>query len=88
MKGKYYSRVNVSQKQKKIKKRLEELGNTDVEVWWEKLEHAVEMGGMGGGFFFCSNEYSLEPIGYSFDEAMEYIELFDSKNGDIEKINY
>lgn len=44
--GRYYDKVNSSPKAKKIKKRLEELGNTDVEVWWEQLESACEMCGM------------------------------------------
>lgn len=74
--GRHFEKVNNTPKQKKIKKRLEELGNTDVEVWWEKLESACEMCGMGGGYFFSSEEYCLEPIGYSFDEAMEYIENY------------
>ena len=72
--GRYFERVNTSPKQKKIKKRLEELGNTDVEVWWEPLSAACEMGGRGGGFMFSSSEYELELIGYSFEEAMEIIE--------------
>ena len=72
--GRYSEKVNTSLNQKKIKKRLEKLGNTDVEVWWEQLESACEMCGMGGGFFFSSEEYALEPIGYSFNEAIEIIE--------------
>lgn len=74
--GRFSEKVNTSPKQKKIKQRLEELGNTAVEVWWEPLEAACEMCGNGGGFFFSSEEFTLEPIGYSFDEAMEYIEHF------------
>ena len=77
--GRYYDKVNSSPKAKKIKKRLEELGNTDVEVWWEQLESACEMCGNGGGYMFSSEEFSLEPIGYSFDEAMEYIEDYKVK---------
>ena len=74
--GRYSEKVNTSLNQKKIKKRLEKLGNTDVEVWWEQLESACEMCGMGGGFFFSSEEYALEPIGYSFNEAIEIIENY------------
>lgn len=74
--GRYFEKVNTSPKQKKIKKRLEELGNTNVEVWWEQIGPACEMCGNEGGYFFCSEEYAHVPIGYSFDEAMEYIEHF------------
>ena len=77
--GRYFDKVNTSSKAKKIKKKLEELGNTDVEVWWEPIESAMEMCGNGGGYFFSSEEYTLEPIGYSFDEAMEIIESYSVK---------
>lgn len=72
--GRYSVKVNCTPKQKKIKKRLEELGHKDVEVWWEPLEPACEMCGMGGGYFFSSETEGLEPIGYSIDEAMDNIE--------------
>lgn len=74
--GRYFEKINNTPKQRKLKKRLEELGNTNVEVWWEKLERACEMCGMGGGFFFSSEEYALEPVGYSFEEAIDYTERF------------
>ena len=83
--GRYSVKVNTSPKQKKIRKRLEELGNTDVEVWWEQLESACEMCGLGGGFFFSSEEFTLEPIGYSFEEAMEAIEYYTVKQGTYEE---
>lgn len=72
--GEYYEKVNTSPKQKKIKKALEEKGHANVEVWWEPLESAMEMCGMGGGYFFHSDQKGLEPLGYSFNEAMEAIE--------------
>ena len=72
--GQYSEKVNTSLKQKKIKKALEEKGHTNVEVWWDNLEPAMEMCGMGGGYSFHSDQEELEPLGYSFDEAMEAIE--------------
>lgn len=71
--GRYFDKVNTSPKQKKIKTALEALGHTNVEVWWEPLESATEMCGYGGGYFFCSDEMDLEPIGYSFSEVMDLI---------------
>jgi len=75
--GKYFEKVNASPKQKIIKKALEALGHTNVEVWWEPLMPAIEMGGMGGGFFFTSDQEMLEPLGYSFKEVMEAIDEWD-----------
>lgn len=72
--GRYCEKVNTSPKQKKIKKKLEELGHANVEVWWEQLESANEMCGMGGGYFFCSDQEDLNPIGYSFEDVMDTIE--------------
>lgn len=72
--GYYVDKVNTSPNQKKIKKALEDLGHTNVEVWWEPLGAAIEMSGHDGGFFFHSDQEELEPLGYSFNEAMEYIE--------------
>ena len=71
--GKYAEKVNTSPNQKKIKKALEEIGHTNVEVWWDKLQSAMEMCGMGGGYMFCSDQEEIYPIGYSFDSAMEFI---------------
>ena len=71
--GRFTEKVNTSPKQKKLKKALEELGHTNVEVWWENLESVMEMCGPEGGYFFCSDQDTFEPIGYSFNEAMEYI---------------
>jgi CRISPR/Cas system-associated protein Cas10 (large subunit of type III CRISPR-Cas system) len=71
--GRYFEKVNTSPNSKKIKKRLEELGHTEVEVWWEPIGQACEMCGNDGGFFFSSEEMELEPIGYSFAEAMDYL---------------
>ena len=72
--GEYAEKVNTSPKQKKIKKALESLGHTNVEVWWENIGTAVEMCGPDGGYFFHSDQECLEPLGYSFNEAMEAIE--------------
>lgn len=74
--GQYSEKVNTSPKQKKIKKALEEKGHTNVEVWWEPLEPAMEMCGMGGGYFFHSDQEDLNPIGYSFDGVMKSIEEY------------
>jgi len=74
--GRYSEKVNNSLKQKKIKKILEEYGHTNVEVWWDNLESATEMCGMGGGYSFSSDQETLEPIGYSFNEAIEYIKKY------------
>lgn len=74
--GRMFPKVNTSRNQLKIKKRLEELGHTNVEVWWEPVRNGPEMCGLEGGFFFSSEECTLEPLGYSFDEAIEYVEDF------------
>ena len=65
---------NKSIKCKKIKKKLEENGHTNVFVWYERLGTAVEMGGHSGGYMYTSDQIEIEPIGYSFEEAMETIE--------------
>jgi hypothetical protein len=72
--GKYKEKVNNTSKQKKIKKKLEELGHTNVEVWWDKLQPACEMCGMGGGYIFCSDQEQIYPIGYSLEDALYEIE--------------
>lgn len=72
--GEYAEKVNVSPKQKKIKKALEAKGHTGVEVWWEQLGSAMEMSGPEGGYFFHSDQNDHEPLGYSLNEAMEAIE--------------
>lgn len=77
MEGRMYPKVNTSRNQLKIKKRLEELGHTDVEVWWEPVRSGPEMCGPEGGFFFSSDENAIMPLGYSFEEAIEYVENFD-----------
>lgn len=73
MQGKYSEHVNESRNQIKLKKKLEELGHTNVEVWWENISGSYEMGGYDGGFFFCSDVCSYEPLGYSFNEAWELL---------------
>lgn len=67
-------KYNATPKAKKIKKKLEELGHTNVKVWWETICGGCEMCGYEGGWFFESEENSIEPIGYSFEEAMEHLE--------------
>lgn len=71
--GKYAEKINASPNQKKIKKALEVIGHTNVEVWWDKLEPAVEMCGIGGGYMFSSDQEEIYSIGYSFNRAMEFI---------------
>ena len=77
MKGTYFEKVNTSPKQKKIKAAVEALGHTNVEVWWEPIGGAPEMCGNEGGYFFHSGQEELEPLGYSFDEAMEALQNWD-----------
>lgn len=69
--GKYAP--NKSPKCKKLKKKLEENGHTNVFVWYESLGPAVEMCGESGGYMYCSDQRDIEAIGYSFDEAMDVI---------------
>ena len=45
MKGKYNEHVNESRNQKKLKKLIEQLGHTSVEVWWEAVRGGYDMGG-------------------------------------------
>lgn len=73
MKGKYNEHVNESRNQKKLKKLIEQLGHTSVEVWWEAVRGGYDMGGYDGGFMFCSDICTCEPLGYSFEEAWEYL---------------
>ena len=72
--GKYNDKVNATPKQNKIKKKLEEYGHTNVEVWWEQLQPACEMCGMGGGYVFCSDQEQVFPLGYSLNEVLLIIE--------------
>ncbi len=67
-------KYNNTPKQRKIKKALEDIGQTEVKVWWEPVSGSFEMGGMDGGFMFKSEEEGIQQIGYSFDEALENIE--------------
>jgi hypothetical protein len=66
-------KVNNTPKQKKIKIALEEIGHTNVKVWWENLTPAIEMCGPGGGYCFISDQNSMGLLGYSFTEAMDSI---------------
>lgn len=85
MQGKYYNKVNTSRNSLKLKKRLEQMGHTNVEVWWEPVSGGCEMGGYDGGVFFHSDQNELEPLGYSYEEANEYIE--DSKLFEVDRDN-
>lgn len=67
-------KTNNSPKAKKIKNRLEELGHTDVHVWYEPFGPAYEMCGNSGGYMYTSNYLDIQGIGYTFKEAMEVIE--------------
>lgn len=66
--------ANKSPNAKKIKKKLEELGHTNVFVWYEPLGPAMEMEGPQGGFMYCSDQRPMEPIGYTFVEAFAMIQ--------------
>jgi len=74
--GKHAKKVNSSPNQKKIKAALEAAGHTNVEVWWEPLEQAMEMCGLGGGYFFSSDQKDYEPLGLSHKEALDAIERY------------
>lgn len=73
-------KVNGTSKAKKLKKRLEELGHKNVEVWYEIIKRGCEMSGYEGGWAFCSNnedeEYFDPCLGYNFEEALEAIEQY------------
>lgn len=74
MEGIYSKKVNTSRNQLKLKKKLEELGHTNVEVWWEPVSSGGEMCGYEGGVFFHSDQNEIEPLGYSYEEANDYID--------------
>lgn len=84
--GKYTDKnVNSTPRAREIKRKLEEYGHKNVEVWWETVRAGTEMSGYEGGWFFCSSwtdennedyEY-FEPIGYNVLEALETIKEFD-----------
>lgn len=80
MQGRFYKKVNTSRNQLKIKKALEEYGHKDVEVWWEPVRSGCEMCGPEGGFFFSSDLDTLEPLGYSMDDALESLTGYDYRN--------
>ena len=65
---------NKSQKCQKLRKKLEENGHTNVFTWYEKLGSAMEMCGCSGGYMYTSDQSTLEPIGYSFEEAIEMLD--------------
>lgn len=67
----YCNRVNKTPNQKKIKKRLEELGHKHVFVWWEPVGVWCEMMGADGGYMCVTDHECAWPLGYSYDEAME-----------------
>ena len=90
--GKYTNKkVNNTPKAKKIKKRLEELGHKNVEVWYEPIRSGVEMSGYEGGWAFCSDncdddyESYFDPcLGYNFEEALEAVEDYDIRGDESE----
>lgn len=82
--GKYTEKkVNNTPKAKKIKKYLENLGHTNVEVWYETIKKGCEMSGYEGGWAFCSGiedeEYFDPCLGYNIEEALESIEQYNLK---------
>lgn len=83
--GRYTDRnVNSTPRANYIRRKLEEYGHKNVEVWWETIRRGSEMSGYEGGWFFCSNwededgesDY-FEPLGYNINEALETIQEFD-----------
>lgn len=67
--------INSTPKAKRLKTLLGLCGETNVEVWWEPVSKGVEMGGPEGGWFFASDEVSIEPLGYSYNEAWEAVQF-------------
>lgn len=74
-------KVNNTPKARKLKKKLEELGHKNVEVWYETVRTGCEMSGYEGGWSFCSSnedEEHFDPcLGYNFEEALETIDEYD-----------
>lgn len=67
-------KTNNSPKAKKLKAELESRGHTDVHVWWEHIGPAMEMCGNSGGYMCVTDPLDeIEPLGHSFDEAIEHI---------------
>lgn len=60
----------VNPRHRKLIDALTKLGHTNVRVWWEPLGPSFEMCGPSGGYFFKSDQ-GFEPIGWSFEMAME-----------------
>ena len=76
IKGKYNNDINRTKNCLKIKSKIEKLGHTGIEVWYERPCGSVEMEGTQGGYFFISNEHNdLEPLGLSLNEVFSYIDL-------------
>jgi hypothetical protein len=71
MQDQWEGKTNNTPKTKKIKKRLEELGHTDVHVWYEKLEPGHIMAGPMGGYCFTSDQWDYDQIGYSVNDVIE-----------------
>lgn len=74
MEGRYFYKVNESRNQLKLKRKLEELGHTNVEVWYEPVRRGPEMCGPEGGVFFCSEQEMLMPLGYNYEQARQFVE--------------
>lgn len=71
---------------RKLREALESRSFTGVRVTWEPVTRAMEMCGPGGGWL-AETDQRVEPLGLSFDEAMDHIKTApwlnfeDSDNG-------
>jgi hypothetical protein len=83
----YRDKANKTPNQKKIKKRLEELGHKNVFVWWEPLGVAMEMAGCDGGYMFTSDHEVIYPIGYSLDDALDTLNYKTTKDEFLYDVN-
>ena len=56
---------------RRVRKALEQLGHSDLDVWWEPKGAATEMCGEGGGFMFKSAQSGgTWPLGFSVKDAL------------------
>lgn len=70
----WQGKTNSSPRAKIIKTLLETKGHSDVHVWWEPFGAAMEMCGNSGGFMCVTKELAaIEPLGLSFNEAVDHI---------------
>lgn len=77
-------KISNSLKARKLKKRLEELGHTNINIWYEPVRRGCEMGGYEGGWFFTSSTVTentednyFDVLGYNIEEALEAVENYD-----------